>query len=61
MINKTYPIISIGLLSILVLSVLLYFGMNSPVLHILLAISFILVGAGILLGFIRMVSEDKEK
>ena len=60
MINKNYSIISIGLLSILVLSALLYFGMNSPVLHVLLAISFILVGAGILLSFIRMVSDDKE-
>jgi len=60
MINKNYSMILIGLLSIIVLSTMLYFGMNSPVIHGLLAISFLLVGAGILLGFIKMVSDDKE-
>lgn len=51
--------ILLGLALIIVLSIMIYFGMSSTFLHILLAISFILVGAGILLGFIKMVTGDK--
>ncbi len=58
MINKNYFIIITGLLSIIVLSGMLYFGIDSLVIHVLLAISFIAVGVGILLGFIKMVSDD---
>ncbi len=61
MINKSYVIIMFGLLLIITLSVLLHFKMSSPVIYILLAIGFISVGVGILLGFIKMVSDDKEK
>jgi len=60
MINKSYVLIMFGLLLIITLSVLLHFKMSSPVIYILLAIGFIIVGAGILLGFIKMVSDDKE-
>ncbi len=60
MINKSYVLIMLGLLLIITLSVLLHFKMSSPVIYILLAIGFIFVGAGILLGFIKMVSDDKE-
>ena len=49
-----------GLLLIIIISVLLYFKMSSPVLHILLALGFTIVGVGILLGFINMVSDNKE-
>ena len=59
MINKSYMMIWLGLLLIIVLSVMLYVGMNSPVLHVFLAIGFFIVGLGILLGFIKMISEDK--
>ena len=61
MTNKNNLMISIGLLSIIALSVLIYFGVNSWIIHVLLAISFIAIGAGILLGFIKMVSDDKVK
>jgi len=48
-----------GLLLIIIVSVMLYLKVNSPILHVLLAVGFIAVGAGILAGFIKMVSEDK--
>jgi hypothetical protein len=58
MINKSSAITFSGLSLIIILSTLLYFGMGSPFLHVLLAISFIIVGIGILLGFIKMVSDE---
>lgn len=60
MINKSYVMILVGLAMIIVVSAMLYLDVRSPLLHILLAIGFIIVGAGILLGFIKMVSGDKE-
>jgi hypothetical protein len=60
MINKSYVTILLGLSLIIILSAMLYSGIRSPVIHILLAISFIIVVAGIILGFIKMVSDDKE-
>lgn len=60
MINKSYMIIMFGLLLIITLSVLLHFKMTSPVIYMLLAIGFFMIGIGILLGFIKMVSDDKE-
>ncbi|NOR43931.1 MAG: hypothetical protein GQ572_11395 [Gammaproteobacteria bacterium] len=60
MINKSYLMIWSGLLFIIVLSAMLYSGIDSPVLHILLAIGFIIVGLGILLGFIKMVSDGEK-
>ncbi|VAW55080.1 hypothetical protein MNBD_GAMMA05-243 [hydrothermal vent metagenome] len=59
MTNKNNLLISVGLLSIMVLSTLIYFGINTWVVHVLLAISFVAIGAGILLGFIKMVSDEK--
>ena len=60
MVNKSYVMIMFGLLLIITLSVLLYFKISSPVIYALLAIGFIIIGAGILLGFIKMVSDNKE-
>ena len=60
MANKNNLMVSTGLLSIIALSALLYFGINSWVIHVLLAISFVAVGAGILLGFVKMVSGNQE-
>ncbi len=60
MINKSYMMIMFGLLLIIALSVLLYYKISSPVIYVLLAIGFIMIGAGILLGFIKMVSDNKE-
>ena len=60
MINKSYAMILFGLLLILVISVMLYFGLGSTLLHILLATGFVIVGAGILLGFVKMISDDKQ-
>lgn len=59
MINKSFIMIWSGLLLIIIVSVMLYLKVNSPILHVLLAVGFIAVGAGILAGFIKMVSEDK--
>jgi hypothetical protein len=60
MMNKSYVMIMFGLLLIITLSVLLYFKISSPLIDVLLAIGFIIIGVGILLGFIKMVSDDKE-
>lgn len=57
--NKSFIIIVFGLLLIMAISVMIHFDMSSPVLHILLGIGFVLVGVGIILSFINMVSEDK--
>ena len=57
MMNKSYVMILFGLVSIIILSIMIFFGMSSTFLHILLAISFVIVGAGILLGFIKMISD----
>ena len=58
MINKSYVMIMSGLLLIITLSVLIYFKISSPVIYVLLAIGFIIIGAGILLGFIKMISDN---
>lgn len=60
MINKSYVIIMFGLLLIITLSVFLYFKISSPVIYVLLTIGFIMIGVGILLGFIKMVSGNNE-
>ena len=60
MINKSYVLIMSGLFLIIALSVLIYFKISSPVIYVLLAAGFIIVGAGIVLGFIKMVSDEKE-
>ena len=44
---------------ILVTSVLIYFDMRTSMIYIALAAGFLLVGVGILLGFIQMVKDDE--
>ena len=60
MFDKSYRMIFIGLLSVLISSAMLYIEMSSSVIYALLIIGFILIGVGILLGFFKMVSESKE-
>ena len=61
MFNKSYITILVGLLSMLVACFIFYFDMRSTIGYALFSIGFILVGIGLLLGFFKMVSEDKEK
>ena len=58
--NKSFMIIMIGFILIMALSVLIYFKISSVIVHILFAVGFIIVGVGILLGFINMISDNKE-
>lgn len=51
--------IYLGLLLVIVLSVMLYFGINTTMIHVFLAVGFILIGVGILAGFIKMISEGE--
>jgi hypothetical protein len=44
----------------IIASVVFYFDVRSVIAYALFAIGFLLVGIGILLGFAKMVSEDKE-
>lgn len=60
MFNKSYITISAGLLSMIIASAIFYFDTRSSIAYILFAIGFILVGIGILLGFFKMISDDKE-
>jgi len=59
MMNKSNLMIAGGLVSIVILSALIHFDVESIIVHILLAIAFLAIGAGILLGFINMVANDK--
>ena len=58
MFNNGYGIILLGLFSMIIASVMFYFKTASFIAYALLIIGFLLIGAGILLGFIKMVSED---
>lgn len=60
MLNKSYIIIMTGLLSMIIASCIFYFDTRSSLAYALFGIGFILVGVGILLGFVRMVSDNKE-
>ena len=60
MFNKSYITISVGLLSMIIASAIFYFDTRSSIAYILFAAGFILVGVGILLGFFKMISDDKE-
>ncbi len=56
MINKGYKAIFIGLLSMIIASAMFYLDTSPTVAYSLLVIGFLLVGIGILLGFIKLVS-----
>ena len=60
MFNKSFITILVGLLSMIIASSIFYFDTRSSIAYVLFAIGFILVGIGILLGFIKMISDDKE-
>ena len=60
MLDKSYRIIFIGLISVLISSAMLYIEMRSPVAYALLTVGFVLVGVGILLSFFKVVSEGKK-
>ena len=60
MLDKSYRIIFIGLISVLISSAMLYIEMRSPVAYALLSVGFVLEGVGILLSFFKMVSEGKK-
>ena len=60
MFNKSYITIMTGLLSMIIASSIFYFDTRSSLAYALFAIGFILVGIGILLGFAKMVSDNKE-
>jgi len=59
MFNKSYATILVGLLSMIIASVMFYFKTYAFVAYALLVIGFFLIGIGILLGFFKMVSDDK--
>ena len=61
MFSKSNLIIWSGLLSMIIASAVFYFDVRSVVAYALFATGFLLVGIGILLGFVRMVSDDKKK
>jgi hypothetical protein len=60
MLNKSYITILTGLFSMLIACSVFYFDTSSFLAFVLFAVGFVLVGVGILLGFARMVSDDKE-
>ena len=60
MFDQIYKTIFTGLIPVLISSIMLYVDMHSSVAYALLDIGFFLIGAGILLGFFKTVSESKE-
>ena len=60
MFNKSYIVILTGILSMIIASAIFYFEVRSAIAYALFAIGFILVGIGILLGFVKMVSDKNE-
>jgi hypothetical protein len=60
MFTKSFITIMTGLLSMIVACSIFYFDPRSTLAFALFAIGFVLVGIGILLGFARMVTEDKQ-
>jgi hypothetical protein len=60
MFNKSEMTILVGMLLMFVASFIFYFETRSIIAYVLLGIGFVLVGIGILLGFFKMVSNDKE-
>ena len=60
MLNKSYITFMTGLLSMIISSVIFYYDSRSSLAYALFSIGFILVGIGILLGFVKMVSDKEE-
>ena len=59
MLNKSYTVIVTGLVSMIIASVMLYFKTFAVLSYVMLGGGFLGIGIGILLGFAKMVSEDK--
>jgi hypothetical protein len=58
MFRKSYVTILAGLLSMITACTIFYFDTSSSLAFALFAIGFLLVGIGILLGFVKMVSDN---
>ena len=56
MFTKSFNTFLAGLLSVMIASVMFYFGSRSSIAYAFFGVGFLLVGIGILLGFIKMVS-----
>jgi len=59
MLNHSFKVIMLGLLSMIIASIVFYYDARSTIAYVSFATGFVLVGIGILLGFIKMVSDDK--
>jgi hypothetical protein len=59
MFSKSYITIMTGLVSMIIACAIFYFETRSSLAYALFGIGFILVGIGILLGFTKMVTDDK--
>ena len=60
MLNHSFKVIMLGLLSMMMASIVFYYDARSSIAYVSFVIGFVLVGIGILLGFIKMVSGDKK-
>jgi len=61
MFNNSNGTAFIGLLLILISSVMISFDVSKTISYTMLLIGFILIGVGVLWGFIKMVFDDKVK
>lgn len=57
--NKSFMTILLGLVAMIIACIMFYLGSMSFISYSLFATGFILVGIGILLGFLKMVAEDE--
>ena len=56
--NKSFITILLGLVAMIIACFMFYFDAKSFLSYSLFSIGFILVGIGVLLGFIKMVTEN---
>lgn len=57
--NKSFITVLIGLSAMIVACFIFYFNSKSYIAYSLFAIGFIFVGAGILFGFFKLVTENE--
>ena len=57
MFTKSFNTFVAGFLSVMIASVMFYFGSRSYIAYAFFGVGFLLVGIGILLGFVKMISD----
>lgn len=57
--NKSFITIMMGLFAMMIASFMFYYDVKSYVSYLLFATGFVLVGVGLLIGFLILIRDDK--